>query len=401
MGRNRIMGLAMAGVCAGLVSPALAQQDRVSSSEKGSLLIFSKVEVVIGSGGNIERDTFISVTNDFPTAVGFQMYYIGVKDRGLDRLDEEWKISDVGLTLTQDQPIYFSAATGLGTIGVSPFSVIDSDGNMGGTWRGMIYGWAVDANGEPVRHNHLAGHGTIVDYSGWAWEYNSFAFAARNNPAAGGSLSIGNAGDYVAAYSQLLLNFQAAGSTAWSARIPGSNPPAFSSEVVSNTEVTLHPVSADLRENSDADAILTKAQYDVWNENEVKFSGAFKCVYCWNSTLLSYYGNPNHFFVNTLQTNHGKARISGVASPLCVIVRYDNDGNAVKQNSVDAALLGVAVRYLAIDSSDANAAAGSNLVGMGYADAQILYAPLGGPPEAPATPFEGFDRLMKQVGSTR
>ena len=48
----------------------------MSGSEKGSLLIFSKVEIRWDSMGNVIQDTFLDISNDFPDDVQVQMYFI-------------------------------------------------------------------------------------------------------------------------------------------------------------------------------------------------------------------------------------------------------------------------------------------------------------------------------------
>lgn len=401
----RLHGLCLFGAMLCAAPVALAQQDRVSSSEKGSLLIWSKIEVAYQQDQLIQ-DTFVSLTNDWATDVDFQLYLIqGDNTNPLGY----WQFSDVGFTLTRDQPVYWSAATGQGTAGIGmtrwsdlgPGIVID-----GVTYyRGLIIGWAtsIPQGNRPIRHNHLAGHGTVVNYvQGWAFEYNTWAFAAITGtqgglipviPDADGSVQLRIGTDYVPSFNQLLLNFQAWGSSAWST-------PDYL--VVSDTALTLHPVDWDLRENSDAPPVITKAQFDVWNENEVKFSGAYKCVVCWDQSFLRTYGIPNHFGVGALQTNHGKARIDGVASPLCNL-------QVPGVLSVATSLLGISERYLEIGMPGAGggtpapiggyAAAASNLIGMGTQPGLIRYFPGSGPDEAPGSnsPATSFDRLLESA----
>jgi hypothetical protein len=118
--------------------------------------------------------------------------------------------------------------------------------------------------------------------------------------------------------------------------------------------------------------VSTKVHADIWNMNEVKFSGTYRCITCWDQTLLRHYEIPNHFLVEHLQTDHGKARLDGVASP------------AVCEGSDAAALLGVTARFLAIDGGVDFATAGTNLQGMGTESAEIHYDVVGPPP--PGTP---------------
>lgn len=58
-------------------SAVLAANDRCSASEKGSLLIFPKVELRWNEAGDtLLQDTFIDLTNDYPDDVQVQMYFI-------------------------------------------------------------------------------------------------------------------------------------------------------------------------------------------------------------------------------------------------------------------------------------------------------------------------------------
>ncbi|MBU0717593.1 MAG: hypothetical protein KJ749_05030, partial [Planctomycetes bacterium] len=76
MTRRLLMVLLLGGLCVALtVSTALAV-DRVSASEKGSLLVYPKVEVRWDPLGNVIQDTFIDITNDYPQDVYVQMYFV-------------------------------------------------------------------------------------------------------------------------------------------------------------------------------------------------------------------------------------------------------------------------------------------------------------------------------------
>jgi hypothetical protein len=50
--------------------------DRVSGTEKGSVLIFSKVELRWDGAGNLIQDTFIDLTNDLGESVQIKLYFI-------------------------------------------------------------------------------------------------------------------------------------------------------------------------------------------------------------------------------------------------------------------------------------------------------------------------------------
>jgi len=422
MKRNVILcGLAGAVATAMLASPAMAQ--RVSASEKGSLLIFSKVELRWNAAGNLIQDTFIDLTNDYPADVCVQMYFIQGDPEILATPTERYHPCcnnvDVGICLTANQPTYWSAATGQpGLGGVSPFTILDPGtppgrpdpaGSADRVLRGYIIAWAVDEFGREIRWNHLKGDVVIVNYLlGTAWEYTAWAFASvvpdgpdadldangelHPNP---GVFNLGGLGaDYVPAFDLLLLDFYAVGSTALSG--PTS--------VVVDTDLTLFPVDADLRQEYDHH-VTTKASFTIWNMNETKLTGLDRCIHCWDQWLLSQYGIPNHFLLYNLQTNKGKAQIDGLASQLCDF-DYDpsdictqNDlaagGTGANPNcdprdveSQNAALLGVVAKHLSF-SSGTYATAGMNLIGLGTQPAVIqadVQSPGGGgPPERPET----------------
>jgi len=414
MGPKRFVGMMACGATAALMlaGPASAQQDRISGTEKGSLLIFSKVEIRWDSAGNLLQDTFLQMTNDFPGAVDVQLYFVNgdpplpADPNTGERAHPGWNWVDNKVVLTSDQPTYWSALTGQGSNGpfdptFSPFTVLDPgfppgrpDPEAPGErmLRGFIVAWAVNGQtNAQIRWNHLVGNGTLVNYSqGWSYEYNAWASAVNPNAAAHGQ-PFGTAGvlnlngaEYAPGFAELLFNFQAVNSSAFSG-------PRL---VTSNTDVTLHPISADLRQETEG-PITTKAHYLVWNQNETKLSGAFRCITCWDQTLLSSYGTPNHFFLNTLQTDHGKARVDGLASFLCDV---DVDGDGVLDVvSQPASLLGIVAKLMSIDAGSDYAAAGSNMFGMGTENAVIQYDPEGAPPEQTDDNVNTVDTQIKNV----
>jgi len=130
----------------------------------------------------------------------------------------------------------------------------------------------------------------------------------------------------------------------------------------------------------------------VWNQNEVKFAGAQRCICSWDQTLLSRYteghiGNPlgggvaNHFLQMNLGTDRGKARVAGRASPLCDTQGFINPTEVVP--SIDAPLLGLKQQILMYGNNVVRT--GSTLTTVGNMDGQILYDTTGVPPEGPST----------------
>jgi hypothetical protein len=95
MRRNTIVSTILCGLGATLLLPNLAsaQQDRVSATEKGSLLYFSKVELRWNSSGDLVQDTFICLTNDATEDVLVQMYFVNGDDEinCNDDVDYPWE----------------------------------------------------------------------------------------------------------------------------------------------------------------------------------------------------------------------------------------------------------------------------------------------------------------------
>jgi len=395
---------------------------RGACERKGSLLIFSKVDVRYDQAGNVVQDTFIQITNDYIENVRVQMYFVNgddpVFDAGGNLVEPGWNSLDNEIELTKDQTFAWSAATGSGL--VSPWSVLDpgsppgrpaDDGTGENMLRGFILAWAVNAENEEIRFNHLAGTGTLLRYNeyGRAWEYTACAFNVPSSVAPHGA-ALGSPGtlfldgsEYCAPGDLLVQTFQAVGSNAYSNNMVS---------VVSDTDVTLHPVDTDLRQNApDAGPVATKAEYTVWNENENKFSGAFRCVYCWDQTLLSDYGAPNHFTIAALQTNFGKFRIDGIEGEQCDVELPNGQFLTARK----AAMIGLRAQMMFFGGGDAvpdTAASGVNMRWAGLEPAIIRYQVLDvPPPEAPAgpagarNPFEAaemlFDDILEEIEAMR
>ncbi len=427
MVRKVALGSLIAGVCAMTAGSALAD-NRISASKKGSLLIYSKVELkwlqVAPEVFVPIQDTILDIGNDYPEDVKVQFYFVN-GDPPLDevcdpmcpliggRCPEEciverahtgWNWVDCEILLTANQPTFLEMLTGnrLGGAGCQPFTELDpgfppgrpdpDNPRLGRVLRGFAYAWAVkndpeDGQNRQIRWNHLLGDAAIVNFFlATAAEYNAYAAAVVERP--GGPANgdfVGTAGvinlngvEYDSAFARLLLDFYASGSI------------ALSSEdvlVIVDTDITLHPISADLRQETNG-PIKTKAKFDIWNENEIRFSGTEICVECWNQTLASRYPAPNHLLLSTLGTDKGKARIEGIASniPACPL-------------AVDAALLGVSIKEMVFCNEDDEATAGLDitecrdipdgfatsaitLVGQGEKNATIMYDLVGGSDEA-------------------
>ncbi len=373
---------------------------RGSVTEKGSLLIYSKVDLRWDADGELIQDTFLALTNDQDEDVSVQLYFVN-GDEPRDAVfagnppqmvadgEPGWNFSDLQVVLTANQPIYWSASTGL-PLGAAPFDILDpsnGDGpgrptaDGGRMLRGFVYAWAVDRYGYRIRWNHLSGSATIVNYGDHtAWEYNAWSFQANGpegcNPHDGGSEEALRLDGFMydEAFDMLLVDFYASGSDALS---------SGASSVSLDTDLTLHLVSADLRRNSRG-PITTDAKFDIWNENERRFSGTKRCITCWDQTLVSEYDAPNHFLIQSLQTDRGKARVDGVWNTDCdgECVRVSRTfgepaglpGYDLPSCSEDAAMLGVVSKVISFAGSPQGVArSGRSVVGMGSQPALIVH----------------------------
>jgi hypothetical protein len=375
--------------------------------EKGSILFFSKVDIRWDASGALLQDTFISLVNDYPAPVAVQMYFVNgdaplaASSAPIEPSHPGWNSVDVQISLTQNQPAYWSAATGL-PAGVSPFTVLDAsippgrpdpDGSSDRVLRGYIVAWAVDAANAEVCWNHLSGEATIVNYrDSSAWTYGAFAHkcvaAGLATGAATGTPGVLNLDDveYEPGFDLLLLNFFGDGSQALSSG-------AYTTVVTSH--LTLQPLDADLRQET-AGPVTTKATFTVWNENEAKLTGMDLCITCWDQRMFARYGIPNHLLRVNLQTDQGKAQIDALPSQLCNVDYDPADGKPLGGDPRDRVsratpLIGVEAKRLALLGGPTFDEAGTSLVGMGRQNAVIRYDVTAPPPELLTVPQENAE----------
>lgn len=378
-------------------SNARAVDGRAVAEQKGSMLIFPSIEIRWDDSGALLQDTFIELTNDHTEDVFVQMYFVNgdppleadYNPGGMlrERAHAGWNNIGVQILLTGNEPTYWSAHTGL-PIGVAPWELLDPGDPPGRpnlyyenerTVRGFLVAWAVDAQGREIRWNHLSGTAVAIDYEQIAaWEYKPYAFQSRGSSngmqptscevlsaesgqcldarIVSGRLDL-DGFEYDSCPSALMFEFIAAG-----AGVPGR--PDATAVVPVETMLTLMPCAVDLRQETDG-PVTTKANFDIWNANEVRFSGTERCVTCWDSTPLdvyTYLGAANHFLIYNLQTDRGKARVRGLASQRC-------DAPGVVSEA--SALLGVSRKALYF--SERTAYAGSPLSIQGLLGGRIQY----------------------------
>ena len=353
-------------VCVAVMVPGALALDRVSATEKGSLLVYPKVEIRWNSDGYLIQDTFLTLNNDYNDAVDIQIYFVSETCTYVDNVIE----------LTKNEPAYWSAATGWPK-GVSPWTVLgdpypDPSGSGDMVMRGFVVLWAINSDYVQIRWNHLYGGATLVNYChGCAWEYNTYAFQATDSVPHGQPVGTGgiinlDGTDYDYGFDILLLDFFATGSMAFSHPFGG---PA----IWHDTDLTLLIADMDFRQDGDGPK-TTKAEFWVWNENEVGFSQLRFCFTKWIQETLGNIGG--HFLVENLGTDHGRAQIDGVASSECLPLQ-----------SEDVVLLGTAAKQLWFgiyggDSEDGElACSGTTLAGAGYEATTIYYDIPSAPPE--------------------
>ena len=304
-----LRGIAVAIVIAALCSSAYAA-DRVSASEKGSLLVYPKIEVKWNDAGDLIQDTFISLNNDYYQDRHIVMFFIS------DTLECDGVYHDT--VLTANEAAYWSAATGYPKM-VGPFSEADpADDPWGcGTKRvaGFILAFATDDQNQQVRWNHLYGAATIINYDdGFAWEYNAYAFQVNTDNYINGNVVgtpgeiLMNGDEYEMCFDTLIMDFYASNDLTDGEYVPS----AFGDLIKIDTDLTLVIADWDMRQGGGT--YITKANFWIWNENEDSRQTHY-CVQCWDQSLLSSHGGP--FLISNLQTDKGRARIEGVAAAEC------------------------------------------------------------------------------------
>jgi len=274
----------------GMVSAAMAQQNPVgNTNQQGSVLIFPKIDVTGAT------DTLVSLSNGNDEAVEVECYWV----------DSLQVPHDFMFSLTANQPIVFSARTGLCL--ETPIAVTIPPFPTNNSTIGELKCWATDAAGmNQISWNFLTGSAKVVNIEYYtAYEYNAWAFqaiAATTFPTltdvgTGGTINLDGV-NFEACPQYFLGNFFATGSEYG---------------FFKNTELTLIPCIEDLRE--ERTPTYTKAIFDIWNENEVEFSGDTQCVKCFFDGWLSVI-SPDFSFCN-LDSAAARFRTYGQTNAVC------------------------------------------------------------------------------------
>ncbi|MGE3842249.1 MAG: hypothetical protein AB7I50_11735, partial [Vicinamibacterales bacterium] len=317
----------------GFASSAFAAPNVTNVTQKGSLLIFPDIRVddVFGNyvlfGAVPPIDTLIRIQNDGSSDVDLKCYWMdGHKNR-----------VDFIIPLTRNQAVWFDARTGRGSTQVNPFPTGAANGFTAGNRhpfleaggavpvpfpaqlgtgapaaytapvgdgfgpyrRGLLACWAIDGGAQnQVKWNHLSGTATVysnatANNSG-AYEYSAYAFFVPTGTdlapvGVAGALNL-NGLEYdacplyqIGQFTPATMNLAAGAGYAAAVAAPFTAPPpplAFPQLVLNRLAVT----GCNLNLNQDWTPVWTKLQFDVWNEEEVKFTGAYECADSWHDT---------------------------------------------------------------------------------------------------------------------
>ncbi len=254
MGNKFFMGVA-ALAAAGSVFGA----DRLSATEKGSLLMF------VNASGTIH------MSNDYPADVQLQAYVTAGCGESYD----------MGFSLTANQIATFDS-----------YDLAAPFGGAGADHDGIsMYVWAVNNDNAQIRWNHLSGG--ILGGGAYA---SAAALQGNNGDTVGVAGTINMDGvEYSSAYNGYTVNFAA-----------------------SNGALAIDLLDHDFADKN-ADAPVTKIVAEIWNSDEVKFSGTSRCVECSSMDSLDDWSDSavNFFRSGSLGTAFGKARLSTEANGSC------------------------------------------------------------------------------------
>ena len=330
------LAVAIWGLLGGMVTTGFTAQNVANASQKGSLLIFPRIDTTVDFSIHAQRDTIIRISNDYPRDTRIKCYWV----------NRDQTIQDFEFTLTSTQPIWFRASDGLGSGTYSGQRTTNNALNVPPFFEnsvGELKCWAINAAGtDQIAWNHLYGTAMVIDYvAHTAYEYNSFNFIVRppgyaigdTVPPQGDLKLSAKAQEYDACPKYLLFNFFTYDNT-------GFNQIGLNGEATAvnfgRTNLTLVPCHQDLRQ--DRVPTCTKAKFDIWNENEVKFTGAYQCLKCFFEGYLSETKRPGGFGGSKftwlgLHTTQGRLRVQGIASTVCqnVFTTEGPDGQPVDQ----------------------------------------------------------------------
>jgi hypothetical protein len=272
---------------------------------------------------------------------------------------------DFHFRMTRKQPIWFSVGNHSGTFPVAAFPTDANPLIPGVVTKGVLACWATDvALSAQISHNHLSGNATvslIVGPEQVAYTYPSWNFTARDVAAGAtvgtpGRLDLtGASGAYDACPSYLIGHFSPSGATVRTSN--GDN-------AVGSTFLNVAGCNLDFKQ--DYIPHFTKLKLEVWNEQEVKFTGAYECADStkWFS-LVSADVAPENFFADVVQSAAAQLKVKGVASTQCPPIA----GRATENSG----LVGVLFAQVANLANGDTGFVGSTMNGAGAQSGFILW----------------------------
>ena len=279
-GKALVLGVTAALTVGALSTSASAQIAVGSNSQKGSLLIFPRIQVgKVGSG----VDTLISITNDGNTSVRLKCFYatsdpLATPYTGTAIGARPLKhFADFTIDLTHNQPVEWWASSGMPYASSAYFG--GPVANPFGTWpdgatrrlTGELKCWAVTPDqASTMVYNDLTGTATLYLGRGQASGYTAWAFRAYGTAgtalATPGVLNL-DGNQYDACPAMLIGRFHALGS----AVSPGNR-----------SRVTLASCNEDMREKYIP--TITKLTWTFWNQDESARTGTRACADSWFET---------------------------------------------------------------------------------------------------------------------
>jgi hypothetical protein len=348
--KTLVFSLAVVWLLVGACTIASAAQNVGNASQKGSVLIFPKIDNT--SDDLNTRDTIIQISNDYSRGVMVKCYWVNSKQ----------EFQDFMFLVTITQPVWFRASDGMGS-GSANLDPVNTPVTVPPFFEntvGELKCWAVDFEGaNQINFNHLYGTATVLDYRNiTAYQYNSVNFTARGftninaKVGTGGDIVLSGADkQYDACPLYLTFNFFTYDTT---------DPPIDKRAIAvdgegqlvrfGKTDLTLVPCKQDLRQ--DRVPTCTKAKFDIWNENETKYTGAYQCLKCWFEGYLNEIGlsatgfGSDKFTYQGLHTTMGRFRVQGIPSSVCNFA-----SPCPSKSGVSSPLLGITSTQLFIGGS--------------------------------------------------
>lgn len=358
MKRKLLVAVIVLTFIAGTAGMASAFGRLATTNHVGSLLVFPLIATGLTFDNDVV-DTFITIANTFNKPVNVKCYWVYCCDGVNPATDDPFScygcnVRDFGFTLTANQPIWFSASTGQG--GEFNFPAIPPS---------AIYAelkcWAVNADGEQIKWNHLKGEATIVDFSrNLAAEYPAYSFNAYGTSrgkvvGTPGEINL-NAVEYDACPKYLYYDFFARGADLSADPSGLGNPEDFPTFISQGNILSVVPCYQDLRQG--AKPTITKLEFTVWDENERPYTGIFECLECFFVKELGFIYHGGEVFTSVfpggLQTDAGLVRIWGKGDPYCNKLSFPPLGGppTVVNPARDTGILGVNVSRFLFETED-------------------------------------------------